>query len=1291
MNRSPMYIWSYLSLSSTLLLLLFGNSVSAQNLESELLDSSVEQLVQQSRDLGDAKRGAVTFFQVYLSCSKCHSVGEKANPLGPDLTKLGNEATDQYLIESILTPSRIVKKGFESVTVVTDDGKQFAGLIKARNDSQLILNDVSRPGVELKFAVKDVDEVIASKTSIMPKGQVNQLTGKQQFFDLIKYLMEIRDGGKTRAEQLQPPPSLYAARPLPEYEKKLDHRGLLADLNQESFQRGEAIYNRLCINCHGTHDRPGSLPTSRKFAVEVMKNGADPFAMYQTLTRGFGLMVPQAWMVPQQKYDVIHYIREAYFKRDNPSQYFAVTDSYLAGLPAGDTKGPEPSNIVPWEQNDYGHQLIATYEVGDNAKNFAYKGIAQRLDQGQGGISKGNGWMIFDHDTMRIAAGWQGSGFIDWNGINFNGRHNIHPRIVGDLHFQNHTGPGWANPADGSWDDPRLVGRDDRIYGPLPRAWAKYKGLYHHGNQTIVSYEIGQAEILETAAWEETAHGPVFKRIIQMGKRDQEYTLQVAQHPDLNSQLQLLQREVDGRSVAGMGSFQEIEADVPAQGLSFNGATYLQIPIGNRLDMCSKDFTITARIKTRSDGAIFTKTHNNANWVDGGKSLFIRGGRLAYDIGWVGAVAGKTVIADGKLHDVAITFHAETGKLTLYVDGQVDAEKVMRAKRVENEHVLKIGYCSENFPTNKSHFQGQIDSVRVYQQELKPSQLGTAKEKLLDLVIADGVPKVTSTDELKVEIVAGTPVTTGSDAPLIAGVESEVNGWEWSRGDDGQLRLKVPVGAPTQFIVWVRRVDDQQVAGEMSQFIPLPHSELKELTVGGPTRFPDKLTTQLQRGEEDGAFQVDVLTHPIQNPWFAQIRMTGLDFYPDGDNLVVSCWDGDVWKVSGVLREDGKLTWHRIASGLFQPLGIKIVDDLIYVGCRDQICILHDLNGDGETDYYESFNSDHQVTDHFHEFAMGLQVDDDKNFYYAKSARHALPALVPHHGTLLRVSADGQTTDILAKGFRAANGVCLNEDGSFIVTDQEGHWNPKNRINWVREGGFYGNMMGYHDVTDESDEAMQQPLVWITNAFDRSPSELLWVDSEKWGPLNGRLLNLSYGYGKVYVVPHEEVKGQMQGGMIQFPIAQFPTGVMRGRFHQQDGQLYACGMFAWAGNQTQPGGMYRLRYTGQPVHLPVELKARKHGVELTFTDPVDAESAIALANYKVKTWTLKRTRNYGSKHYDEKASTVTSIKVSEDGRKVFITIPDLKPTWCMEIKYSLKGANGRSFEGTIHNTIHNLN
>jgi hypothetical protein len=138
--------------------------------------------------------------------------------------------------------------------------------------------------------------------------------------------------------------------------------------------------------------------------------------------------------------------------------------------------------------------------------------------------------------------------------------------------------------------------------------------------------------------------------------------------------------------------------------------------------------------------------------------------------------------------------------------------------------------------------------------------------------------------------------------------------------------------------------------------------------------------------------------------------------------------------------------------------------------------------------------------------------------------------------------------------------------------------------NWVvpaKEGErprFYGNMFGYHDVTDSSDSAMEPPLCWITNAFDRSPAELLWVTSDKWGPLKGSLLNLSYGYGKVFVVPHESVaraaslsvsskqaddaKRQggekkekekegtgrppmlRQGGLCELPIPQFPTGIM---------------------------------------------------------------------------------------------------------------------------------------------------
>ena len=88
-------------------------------------------------------------------------------------------------------------------------------------------------------------------------------------------------------------------------------------------------------------------------------------------------------------------------------------------------------------------------------------------------------------------------------------------------------------------------------------------------------------------------------------------------------------------------------------------------------------------------------------------------------------------------------------------------------------------------------------------------------------------------------------------------------------------------------------------------------------------------------------------------------------------------------------------------------------------------------------------------------------------------------------------------------------------------------------------------MFGYHDVTDNSDSAMEQPLCWITNSFDRSPGELMWVpDDAKWGALNGKLLNLSYGTGKIFLVPHEKIDGQAQGGMISLGL-DFPTGIMR--------------------------------------------------------------------------------------------------------------------------------------------------
>jgi cytochrome c5 len=451
--------------------------------------------------------------------------------------------------------------------------------------------------------------------------------------------------------------------------------------------------------------------------------------------------------------------------------------------------------------------------------------------------------------------------------------------------------------------------------------------------------------------------------------------------------------------------------------------------------------------------------------------------------------------------------------------------------------------------------------------------------------------------------------------------------------------------------------------------------DLWALTKGGPAQWPATVTTTSIAGKEDATFVTDEFPLPVNNPYQSWMRPGGFDFTPDGKAAIVAMWNGDVWRVDGIKEKaPATLTWRRIASGLFQPLGVKFRGNDLFVTCRDQIAKLVDLNGDGEIDQIVCFNNDAQVTEHFHEFAMGLQTDKEGNFYYAKSARHALDSVVPQHGTLLKVSADGTTTTIVANGFRAANGVCLNEDGSFFVTDQEGHWTPKNRINRVKPGGFYGNIYSYGAPADKSDSAMQPPMVWMTNAMDRSPAELLWVPKNAWGNLGGSLLNLSYGTGRAFIVPHEEVKGQWQGAVCELPMPAFATGIMRGRF-ADDGALYTCGMFAWAGNAQSPGGFHRIRRGNGSAPVPLSIHAAKGAMTLTFSEPIPTADAT------MKIWQLQRTANYGSKHIDEKSLTIQESTLSDDKRTLTLLIPDLVPTQCYELKI-----------GTIllHGTIHQL-
>lgn len=466
--------------------------------------------------------------------------------------------------------------------------------------------------------------------------------------------------------------------------------------------------------------------------------------------------------------------------------------------------------------------------------------------------------------------------------------------------------------------------------------------------------------------------------------------------------------------------------------------------------------------------------------------------------------------------------------------------------------------------------------------------------------------------------------------------------------------------------------------------------DLSRFLKGGPPRHPAPLVTKGSLSGEKGPYVVDTITPPFDNPDKILFRFGGHDFFSNGDIAVCSI-DGDVWRVSGIDSKLDKISWRRLATGLFQPLGLKVVKDKVHVLGRDQITRLHDLNGDGEADFYECFNNGCRIGKHVHEYATGLETDPEGNFYYVKG--HG--ANNEHAGTLLKVSADGTDISVVATGFRWPNGSGAGPNGELTVADQQGTWVPSSRVDLVKKGGFYGFMNAHH--RKEAPTSYDGPLCWIPHKVDNSCGGQTWNTSDKWGPFKGHMVHCSYGKCTLFLVMQENVGGVDQAGIFQFPF-KFQSGGMRARFNPHDGQLYVSGLKGWQTSGAKDGCLQRVRFTGAKVSMPRSLNIHENGIRVGFTQQLDKELAEDLDSWQIEQWNYQWTSKYGSKEYkvSEPSATghdkveVRSARLLPGGLEVFLEIPNLAPVMQMKIEFDLETANGDEMIGALHNTIHAL-
>jgi cytochrome c len=388
-------------------------------------------------------------------------------------------------------------------------------------------------------------------------------------------------------------------------------------------------------------------------------------------------------------------------------------------------------------------------------------------------------------------------------------------------------------------------------------------------------------------------------------------------------------------------------------------------------------------------------------------------------------------------------------------------------------------------------------------------------------------------------------------------------------------------------------------------------------------------------------------------------KVGGMDFLPDG-RLVISTWDaeGSVYIVEGVETGDpSEMTYKRIASGLAEPLGLKVVDGSIFVLQKQELTELIDHDGDEMTDEYRTVSNDWLVSANFHEFAFGLAHKSP--YFYAALAIGIMPGGASatnqpkDRGKAVRIHQQTGKMDIVSEGLRTPNGVGIGVDNEIFIADNQGDWLPACKILHITEGAFFGSRAV--DSSRVAQLKMKPPVVWLPqDEIGNSPSTPLALND---GPYQGQMIHGEVTHGGVKRVFVEKVAGEYQGAVFRF-IQGLEAGVNR-MVWGPDGGLYVGGIGS-TGNWQHSGklwyGLQRLKYNEKPTFEMLAVRAQSNGLEIELTQPLDPAFGTDVTDYNLRQWYYLPTHDYGGPKLDDRKMKVATVNISNDRKKIFLEL-----------------------------------
>ncbi len=464
-------------------------------------------------------------------------------------------------------------------------------------------------------------------------------------------------------------------------------------------------------------------------------------------------------------------------------------------------------------------------------------------------------------------------------------------------------------------------------------------------------------------------------------------------------------------------------------------------------------------------------------------------------------------------------------------------------------------------------------------------------------------------------------------------------------------------------------------------------------------------------------------------PGGMEMPVGGLGMLSDG-RLVVARFDaqtlrgpnptvepnGELWLISNPTSDDpNPIIGEKIAEGLFEPSGLAVIKDAIYVSQRSELTKFSFDKPSGK--WIQTVVANGWETNDFHQISAGLPwlpgptPEHPGFFYMSRGAGLGKNRNPPNHASVWKIDLSkpaGENIEVLTGGHRTPNGLGLNADGECFVIDNQGHWTPANEINHVQKGCFYGfyernnpptaypapfQPAQEDGVTSVTPAAILLPQDEIAN----SPTQpLLFPKGHRF---EGQMAMGDMRYGGLNRLYLEKVDGVWQGCAMRFTqgLEAGPNRICFG----PDGSLYVggiggrhAGTWYWFNPQTKKptfGGLERLTPTGENVFEIDHMNATRDGFLLHFTQPVAKDWLEDPANYSISQWTYKATRHYGGPKVDLGDLQVTKAVASADRMSVALTVPGCKLGYCIKLSADPVSDQGRAiWSGDIWYTLNRV-